>query len=209
MGLSLSGAVILTLLRLMPEVADHVILSGSSGRLPQWLVTMSMPLFPVLRFIKPDTLVRSSLRQQGVPECYYDLLYDDILTGSSTRFLRQVYDGLTRLELPQEIASPLLVCVGEKEPGYEFLEGARQGVMTAHLCGRNSVQVRAGHGQTLNLHELTERLNKVGQATFNEYLVQFSVDHYQMTIFPDARAIVKGTEDETVAKNLYAKDIGM
>ncbi len=99
-----------------------------------------------------------------------------------------------------------LTCVEEE---YEFLEGARQGVMTAHLCGRNSVQVRAGHGQALNLSELTERLNKVGQATFNEYLVQFSVDNYQMTIFPDARAIVKGTEDETVAKNLYAKYIGM
>ncbi len=61
----------------------------------------------------------------------------------------------------------------------------------------------------LDLREPTARLNRVGQAKFNIYLMQFAVDNYDLTIFPDARAIVKGTEDETVAKNLYAKYIGM
>jgi molybdopterin/thiamine biosynthesis adenylyltransferase len=97
-------------------------------------------------------------------------------------------------------------CVREE---YELLAGAGSGVMTAFLCGRNAVQVRASRGHTLNLGELADRLSHVGRATLNEYLVQFSVDNYQMTIFPDARAIVQGTEDETVAKNLYAKYVGM
>ena len=47
-GLSLSGAVILTLLRLHPEVADHVILTGSSGRLSTWLVQVSLPFYGLL-----------------------------------------------------------------------------------------------------------------------------------------------------------------
>ncbi len=123
-GLSLSGAVILTLLRLAPEVADHVILSGSSGRLPRWLVTLSLPLFSTLRFIKPSTLVRSTLRQQGIPDQYYDLLYEDLLIGSRTTFLRQIYAELVKLEPPQNVTGPLLVCVGDKEPGAARLYGA-------------------------------------------------------------------------------------
>jgi len=30
-----------------------------------------------------------------------------------------------------------------------------------------------------------------------------------MVLFPDGRAIVKGTNDESVAKGLYAKYVGM
>ena len=92
---------------------------------------------------------------------------------------------------------------------YEFLDGAGSGLMTAFLCGRDAVQVRVGRGHSLNLRELAERLSRVGPATFNEYLVRFSIHSYQMTIFPDARAIVHGTDDETVAKSLYAKYVGM
>jgi molybdopterin/thiamine biosynthesis adenylyltransferase len=97
-------------------------------------------------------------------------------------------------------------CVREE---YEFLDGPGSGVMTAFLCGRNAVQVRAGRGHLLDLRELAGRLSQVGPATFNEYLVRFSIDNYEMTIFPDARAIVQGTDSETVAKNLYAKYVGM
>jgi adenylyltransferase/sulfurtransferase len=56
---------------------------------------------------------------------------------------------------------------------------------------------------------LADRLSRVGHVSFNEYLLQFTIDGYELTVFPDARAIVKGTEDETVAKNLYSKYIGI
>ncbi|MGB8648992.1 MAG: ThiF family adenylyltransferase [Anaerolineae bacterium] len=92
---------------------------------------------------------------------------------------------------------------------YEFLEEGGSGSMTAHLCGRNAVQVRAVRGHALDLPALTGRLSQVGKATLNEYLVQFVVDPYQMTIFADGRAIIKGTEDEAVAKSLYARYVGM
>lgn len=92
---------------------------------------------------------------------------------------------------------------------YDFLKGAQAGVVTAALCGRNAVQVRAGSKRTLDLPLLAERLSRVGQVSFNAYLLSFKVDAYELTIFPDARVIVKGTEDETAAKNLYAKYVGM
>ena len=77
------------------------------------------------------------------------------------------------------------------------------------LCGRNAIQIRqAGMGR-LPLEQLAGRLAEVSQITAqNDYLLRFSVDGYEITLFADARAIVKGTEDETVARGLYAKYVG-
>ncbi|MGE5137905.1 MAG: ThiF family adenylyltransferase [Rudaea sp.] len=132
-----------------------------------------------------------------------------LLSGAGTR-----NEGMLHVDLWENSFEQFQVhrepdCPTCGEGNYEFLEGEVTGVMTAHLCGRNAVQVRAGRGHKLDLPALTERLGEVGTATLNEYLVQFAIDKYQMTIFGDGRAIVKGTEDETVAKNLYAKYVGM
>jgi len=91
---------------------------------------------------------------------------------------------------------------------YEYLEGGRSGTMTASLCGRNAVQVNPGLGHSLKLADVAERLKNIGAVTANEYLVRFNVDNYELTIFPDARAIVKGTDDATVARSVYAKYVG-
>jgi adenylyltransferase/sulfurtransferase len=70
--------------------------------------------------------------------------------------------------------------------------------------------VRGGKkGDRINLPDLAERLRPVGQVSFNEFLLRFIVDGYELTIFPDARAIIKGTDDEHVAKSVYARYIGM
>lgn len=91
---------------------------------------------------------------------------------------------------------------------FEFLEGQRGGTMTASLCGRNAVQVNPGRGHTIKLDELAERLRGVGQVVVNEYLIRANVDNFEITIFPDARAIIKGTDDATVARSVYAKYVG-
>lgn len=91
---------------------------------------------------------------------------------------------------------------------FEFLEGARAGTMTAFLCGRNAIQVNPGRGHTLNLATLAERLRQVGKISLNEYLLRLEIENYELTIFPDARAIIKGTADATIARSVYAKYIG-
>ena len=48
----------------------------------------------------------------------------------------------------------------------------------------------------------------LGAVSANPYLVKFSVAPYEMTVFRDGRAIVKGTEDAAVARSLYARYIG-
>ena len=91
---------------------------------------------------------------------------------------------------------------------FEFLDGERSGTMTAFLCGRNAMQVNPGRGHTLNLAALAERLDAVGKVSLNEYLLRLEIGDYEITIFPDARAIIKGTDDAAVARGIYAKYIG-
>lgn len=95
---------------------------------------------------------------------------------------------------------------------YEFLDSSGES-SSAALCGRNAVQVRnhAGKkgGERLNFPELAERLQVVGTVQYNEFLLRFTVDGYEVTVFPDARAIIKGTDDPQAARSLYARYIGM
>jgi len=91
---------------------------------------------------------------------------------------------------------------------FEFLE-ARVGSYLTSLCGREAVQVNVRGEARVSFPDLAERLNSVGQVTFNDYLLRFKVDSYQLTIFPDGRAIIKGTTDEAMARSLYARYVGL
>ncbi len=109
-----------------------------------------------------------------------------------------------RIELPRQPECP--TC---GQHSYEFLE-TLSGTRSASLCGRNAVQVRGGRrGDRIDLTALAERLRPVGQVAQNEFLLRFLVDDYELTIFPDARAIIKGTDDEQVARSVYARYVGI
>ena len=56
---------------------------------------------------------------------------------------------------------------------------------------------------------LAERLRIVGEVHYNEFLLRFLVDDYDITVFPSARAIIKGTDDPQVARSVYTRYIGM
>ena len=75
------------------------------------------------------------------------------------------------------------------------------------LCGRNAVQVHERE-QPLDLAKLRATLEPLGEVSANEYALRFRCDPYEMTIFPDGRAIIKGTEDSALARSLYARYVG-
>ena len=78
------------------------------------------------------------------------------------------------------------------------------------LCGRDAVQVRVSGGQQVSLDGLAERLRGVGQVlAANDYLVRFKVNDHEITLFADGRAIIKGTNDEAIARSLYSKYVGL
>lgn len=89
----------------------------------------------------------------------------------------------------------------------EFPHLAGTGRAHITLCGRNSVQIHE-HARRLDLAEVGHRLSPLGRVRHNEFLLKFSADPYEMTLFPDGRAIIKGTTDIGIARSLYARFIG-
>jgi adenylyltransferase/sulfurtransferase len=90
---------------------------------------------------------------------------------------------------------------------FEFLTRRRES-WTARLCGRNAVQVTPPAPADLALDDLAEKLGKIGRVARNGFFLNFKIEPYELTIFPDGRLIVKGTNDEAVARALYAKYLG-
>jgi len=99
-------------------------------------------------------------------------------------------------------------CITCKQHYYEFLSKDRYSITTS-LCGRNAVQILHPNGSNLDLEKLAARLEHVGEVSFNSFLLRLKIDIYELTVFPDGRLIITGTNDATVAKGLYAKYIGM
>jgi adenylyltransferase/sulfurtransferase len=95
-------------------------------------------------------------------------------------------------------------CSGREFP---WLSGQR-GSQTAILCGRNSVQLSFPGRAAISLDELESKLAAVGKVTRNRYLVRAAIEPYQLTVFPDGRAVIGGTEDVAEAKSVYAKYVG-
>ena len=75
------------------------------------------------------------------------------------------------------------------------------------LCGRNAVQIHDA-GRPVDLAALRARLEPLGEVRANEFALRFAAAPYEMTVFPDGRAIVKGTSDTGVARSLYARYVG-
>lgn len=90
---------------------------------------------------------------------------------------------------------------------FEFLVGAGRQVTTT-LCGRNAVQIARSGAHAIDLAALADRLRASGDVAFNDFLLRFRVDEYDITVFRDARSIIRGTADPNVARSLYARYIG-
>lgn len=90
-----------------------------------------------------------------------------------------------------------------------WLHGDRASQTTV-LCGRNAVQVSPADRRTIALPEFAEKLRASGTVAVNPFLIRLTVEGgaFELTIFSDARAIIKGTDDPTVAKSIYARYVG-
>ena len=88
---------------------------------------------------------------------------------------------------------------------FEHLEGKARPQIT--LCGRNSVQIHERE-RPVDFPEMSSRLSAHGQVRYNDLVLKFWRDAYEMTLFRDGRAIIKGTSDPAVARSLYARFVG-
>jgi adenylyltransferase/sulfurtransferase len=96
-------------------------------------------------------------------------------------------------------------CVGRR---FDWLDGTL-GSHTTTLCGRNAVQVAQRSKERLSFETLAQKLSPLGAVTHNRFMLKFQVDEFEFTVFPDGRAIIKGTSDIARAKSLYAQYVGI
>jgi len=90
---------------------------------------------------------------------------------------------------------------------FQTLEAAA-GDFAAVMCGRNAVQLSPAQPTQVDFKSLADRLRGSGEVKFNDYLLRFSAGEFELTVFQDGRSIIRGTDEMTTARSLYAKYIG-
>lgn len=130
-----------------------------------------------------------------------------ILAGSDRRIVAKitkvdVWTGEIRQVAPLA-RDPNCVCCARCE--FVHLDGSRR--VPVSLCGRNAVQIHE-RARPLDLRDLAGRLAELGPVRSNEFALRVTLDPYELMIFPDGRAIVKGTTDVGIARSLYARYVG-
>jgi molybdopterin/thiamine biosynthesis adenylyltransferase len=109
--------------------------------------------------------------------------------------------GIRQIDAPAR--DPDCPTCGRRE--FPYLEESRR--QPVSLCGRNAVQI-SERERPVDLLELKARLEPLGEVRANEFALRFFIKPYEMTVFADGRAIVKGTSDTGVARSLYARYVG-
>ena len=96
-------------------------------------------------------------------------------------------------------------CQTCQQRNFVHLAGERRPQIT--MCGRNSVQIHE-RNRPVDFSEMSSRLKPHGTVKHNDFVLKFWREPFELTLFPDGRAIIKGTTDTAVARSLYARFIG-
>ncbi|HEY2116312.1 MAG TPA: ThiF family adenylyltransferase [Candidatus Angelobacter sp.] len=142
-------------------------------------------------------------------------LVGSIQATEAIKFLVGAKDKLRRTLLSFDIwrneqaeiaaARPRPGCQTCEKREFVHLTGERRPQIT--LCGRNSVQIHE-RNRPVDFAEMSARLVAHGTVKHNAFVLKFWREPYEMTLFPDGRAIIKGTDDTAVARSLYARFVG-
>ena len=127
--------------------------------------------------------------------------------GASDKLHRSLlsYDVWTNEHTAISTAKPRPGCRACQERDFVHLAGEARPHIT--LCGRNSVQIHERQ-RPMDFAEISRRLNPHGTVRHNEFVLKFWREPYELTLFPDGRAIIKGTTDTAIARSLYARYVG-
>lgn len=132
-----------------------------------------------------------------------------ILTGN----LDALHRSLTQIDVWQndwrkiKLGKPNEDCETCGKRNFEFLDAKNAEFFTA-LCGRDAVQIQPQNAAQMDLPKMAENLKNLGDINLNEYLLRLTIEDFEITLFKDARAIIRGTDDVTIARSIYAKYVG-
>jgi len=108
-----------------------------------------------------------------------------------------------RIDVGKDAMTTCPVCSDRR---FEYLDG--DPLRTITLCGRNAVQLIPGVKGDIDFNELSKSIGAFGPVQFNDFLLKCSAPPYELTLFRDGRAIVKGTEEASTARSVYSKMVG-
>lgn len=130
-----------------------------------------------------------------------------LLVGAEDKLRRTLFsfDVWTNEQAEIQAGKPRAGCRACGLRDFIHLEGEGRPHIT--LCGRNSVQIHERH-RPVDFRLMNERLKPHGKVRHNDFVLKFWREPYEMTLFPDGRAIIKGTTDAGVARSLYARFVG-
>ena len=130
-----------------------------------------------------------------------------LLVGARDKLRRTLlsYDVWTndRAEISTATPRPGCRACGQRD----FVHLAGEGRPHITLCGRNSVQIHERQ-RPVDFDEVSRRLTPHGPVRHNQFVLKFWREPYELTLFPDGRAIIKGTTDTAIARSLYARYVG-
>jgi hypothetical protein len=142
-------------------------------------------------------------------------LIGSIQATEAIKFLVGAKDKLRRTLLSFDVWSneQAEIAAGRPRPGcqtcekqeFVHLAGERRPQIT--LCGRNSVQIHE-RNRPVDFAEMSARLGVHGKVKHNGFVLKFWREPFEITLFPDGRAIIKGTDSASVARSLYARFVG-
>lgn len=101
-------------------------------------------------------------------------------------------------------------CCGQRR--FDYLDG-QAGSSADVLCGRNAIQIRArDESHPVNLADLARRLEHHGRVQQSDFMLTAWISDdesdYELTLFGNGRALIKGTQDVGTARSIYARYIG-
>jgi molybdopterin/thiamine biosynthesis adenylyltransferase len=130
-----------------------------------------------------------------------------LLTGSTDKLRRTLvsHDLWTNQRAEVTAEQPRSDCRCCVQQDFVHLAGVGRPHIT--LCGRNSVQIHE-HSRPVDLAAMSRRLMPHGAVRHTDFVLKFLKEPFEITLFPDGRAIIKGTTDTAVARSLYARFVG-
>ncbi len=131
-----------------------------------------------------------------------------LIGGEAAKKLRKTlwsFDVWTNDHAEISAANPRAGCLACGKRDFVHLAGEGRPHIT--MCGRNSVQIHE-RARPIDFGEMQRRLETHGAVRHNEFVLKFWREPYEMTLFPDGRAIIKGTTDTGIARSLYARFVG-
>jgi adenylyltransferase/sulfurtransferase len=95
---------------------------------------------------------------------------------------------------------------------FEFLNRSTADEAAA-MCGRDTVQIPGSHSRRIDLSSLSERLRRAGEVNHTAFMLRFTpaeqAGRHVITVFPNGRMLVRGTDRIETARTLVAKYIGV